>query len=214
MVDSALLDTWVKCQQDNCDGGFTFTSTTSPKKKYCSDECRVTQKRNIAMRIVHICALEECGVEYRSTAKVPKFCSHSCSAKFTNKLPYRRTSKKSKICPVCGEATTNPKYCSSRCSGDAKRTRTALLIEAWLRGEVAMSSKNMGLMDVARKFLYEQAGHKCTECGWAEVHPTTGKVPLCVDHVDGDWRNNFVSNLKVLCFNCHTLTPTFGALNR
>ena len=30
-------------------------------------------------------------------------------------------------------------------------------------------------------------------------------------HIDG---NNEESNLQLLCPNCHSLTPTFGALNK
>jgi hypothetical protein len=39
-------------------------------------------------------------------------------------------------------------------------------------------------------------------------------VPVEVEHIDGDWRNNRVENLKLLCPNCHALTATFRALNR
>ena len=50
--------------------------------------------------------------------------------------------------------------------------------------------------------------------GFAEVNPITGKVPLEIDHVDGDCYNNRPENLVVLCPNCHSLTPTFRALNK
>ena len=32
---------------------------------------------------------------------------------------------------------------------------------------------------------------------------------LAVDHVDGDWRNDRAENLRFLCPNCHSQTPTF-----
>jgi hypothetical protein len=64
-----------------------------------------------------------------------------------------------------------------------------------------------------RRYLLATQG-RCAHCGWAERHPVTGKLPLHVDHVDGDFRNNRPENLRLLCPNCHALTPTYGALNR
>jgi hypothetical protein len=60
----------------------------------------------------------------------------------------------------------------------------------------------------------ERFGEKCTRCGWGERHPLTGKVPVEVEHIDGNWRNNAPSNLTLLCPNCHSLTSTYRALNR
>ncbi len=34
-------------------------------------------------------------------------------------------------------------------------------------------------------------------------------LPLEVDHVDGDWRNNLPENLRLLCPNCHSATDTY-----
>lgn len=35
-------------------------------------------------------------------------------------------------------------------------------------------------------------------------------VPLQVDHIDGDFLNNLITNLKILCANCHMQTETWG----
>lgn len=34
-------------------------------------------------------------------------------------------------------------------------------------------------------------------------------LPLEVDHIDGDWRNNRIDNLRLLCPNCHSTTDTY-----
>lgn len=34
-------------------------------------------------------------------------------------------------------------------------------------------------------------------------------ILLEVDHIDGDWKNNSVENLRFLCPNCHSQTPNF-----
>jgi len=51
------------------------------------------------------------------------------------------------------------------------------------------------------------------KCSWEEINPTTGLVPIQLDHIDGDSDNNNLKNLRLLCPNCHSLTPTFGRLN-
>ncbi|MFD7918415.1 HNH endonuclease signature motif containing protein [Streptomyces sp. NPDC059740] len=49
---------------------------------------------------------------------------------------------------------------------------------------------------------------RCADCGigpaWRER-----PLPLEVDHIDGDWRNNLPSNLRFLCPNCHSATDTY-----
>jgi hypothetical protein len=40
-----------------------------------------------------------------------------------------------------------------------------------------------------------------------------GAIPLELDHVDGDRENNCLINLRLLCPNCHALTPTYRGRN-
>lgn len=57
-----------------------------------------------------------------------------------------------------------------------------------------------------RYYIKEDIGH-CQECGldsWRGV-----KIPLEVHHVDGNRKNNALSNLQVLCPNCHALTDNY-----
>ncbi|WP_406058630.1 HNH endonuclease [Streptomyces sp. NBC_01077] len=51
--------------------------------------------------------------------------------------------------------------------------------------------------------------HKqCAMCGNEAVW--RGRpLPLEVDHIDGDWRNNRIENLRFLCPNCHSTTDTY-----
>lgn len=64
-----------------------------------------------------------------------------------------------------------------------------------------------------KTFLRYVFDNRCTRCGWNEINPVTGKVPVEVEHIDGDWRNNAPENLTLLCPNCHSLTATYKALN-
>ena len=64
-----------------------------------------------------------------------------------------------------------------------------------------------------KRYLIKLHGEKCMECGWDKIHSVTKKVPIELEHIDGDSENRELTNLKLLCPNCHSLTPTYKALN-
>lgn len=49
---------------------------------------------------------------------------------------------------------------------------------------------------------------RCALCGIEPVW-LGEPLPLEVDHIDGDWRNNSAENLRFLCPNCHSTTDTY-----
>jgi hypothetical protein len=99
------------------------------------------------------------------------------------------------------------KYCSLRCQ---KRLAFRKIVDAIEAGSYSRRTVTRAL----RRYLIEKHGERCVRCGWRERHAITGKVPLEVEHIDGNWRNNHSSNLTLLCPNCHSLTPTYRGLNR
>lgn len=54
---------------------------------------------------------------------------------------------------------------------------------------------------------------RCELCRWAERAPD-GRVPVELDHVNGDRNDNRIENLRILCPNCHALQPTHRGLNQ
>ncbi|TSC75376.1 MAG: HNH endonuclease [Parcubacteria group bacterium Gr01-1014_30] len=46
----------------------------------------------------------------------------------------------------------------------------------------------------------------CEQCGWAQ-RTVNGYLPLELDHINGDRHDNRLENLRILCPNCHSLTP-------
>jgi HNH endonuclease len=62
---------------------------------------------------------------------------------------------------------------------------------------------------LARRLVQE--GHKrymCEGCGVGDTW-NGSKLTLELDHVDGDNSNHSLENLRFLCPNCHSQTPTF-----
>ena len=53
---------------------------------------------------------------------------------------------------------------------------------------------------------------KCTCCGNTEW--LSNPIPLELDHIDGNSENNSLTNLRLLCPNCHALTPTYRGKNK
>lgn len=52
----------------------------------------------------------------------------------------------------------------------------------------------------------------CEICGWAQK-AKDGRVPLELDHINGDRHDNRIKNLRILCPNCHSLQPTHRGRN-
>lgn len=54
---------------------------------------------------------------------------------------------------------------------------------------------------------------KCELCGWCEVS-VDGRIPVELDHINGDHSDNRLENLRILCPNCHSLQTTHRGLNK
>lgn len=110
-------------------------------------------------------------------------------------------------CIYCNKAivakNTYAKYCSNRCQAEYKfENETLSRVEAGL----VCTPKTL------RGYLIRTFGYQCSECKRTEWndHP----IPLDMDHRDGDHTNNFPANLRLLCLNCHGVTPTFKNKNK
>ena len=113
-------------------------------------------------------------------------------------------------CKYCNKKLTKRSsriYCSNKCQGTERRQEKNKLIEE------DPNNKSIG-QRALRRYLIDQNGAKCMECGWDKVNTTTGMCPIELEHIDGNSENNNLENLKLLCPNCHSLTPTYKALNK
>lgn len=145
------------------------------------------------------------------------FCSPTCSSRFNNQWdvddkPLKKCSQCKELFKPSGALGKKSKqnHCSKKCRGiyDSKK-----FINEWKCGKRNAMDCEGRLKRWIRKYLIEKAGNKCQQCGWCVANEYSGFVYLEVDHVDGDFENNTEENLRVLCRNCHSLTPTFMHLN-
>lgn len=143
------------------------------------------------------------------------FCSRTCSAKHNNRNKHTSLIP----CLTCNEffkprphgKKSKQKFCSQSCSAKYK---SISIIEDWKNGKVSgLDATNGTVSKTIRNYLLDKSNHKCSLCQWGKVNPYTNKVPLVIDHIDGNYLNNKESNLRVICWNCDSLGNTFGALN-
>ena len=76
-------------------------------------------------------------------------------------------------------------------------------IEEYTSNKVPMQSDKLKIRLINEGYL----DPRCDICGitrWLD-----GEVPLQLDHKDGNKDNNNLKNLRLLCPNCHALTPQY-----
>lgn len=150
----------------------------------------------------HEIICENCDKKFKSLiSENRKFCSQSCSATFNNK---RR--KDPKKCLNCDKilVTNNKTHCNHKCHKEHQRN---LIFNKIKNGDTSLDYRQY------KKYLIHIYGEKCMECGWCEVNPYSGTIPIELEHIDGDASNNSLDNLKLLCPNHHALTSTYKGLN-
>ena len=99
-------------------------------------------------------------------------------------------------------------YCDSKCQNEHKRN---IKIQAWLNGENAGRRGKTGTARWIKHYLIKIRGERC---GWSKRNEYTGNIPIELEHIDGNFTNNDIKNLILLCPNCHSLTSTYKGANK
>lgn len=114
-------------------------------------------------------------------------------------------------CINCNKEIKNRnKYCSIKCQKEYEYKEYIL---KWKNGEIDGMRGDYQISMYLKTYLFKKYNNKCARCGWGEVNKYTGNIPLEIEHIDGDYRNNQENNLTVLCPNCHSLTSTYKGAN-
>ncbi|MEU6117955.1 HNH endonuclease signature motif containing protein [Streptomyces sp. NPDC047117] len=96
-------------------------------------------------------------------------------------------------------------------SGADARQRRAR--EQLLRKEGPAQAPRVPARRLRRALLAHGTDERCALCG---IGPTwqNQPLPLEVDHINSDWRDNRLENLRFLCPNCHSTTDSYRGRNK
>ncbi len=119
------------------------------------------------------------------------------------------------ICLNCGKDIVGKnykkKYCNNQCQSDYQYKEWII---RWKNGQENGLKGEYGISNHLKRYLFEKFNNQCCKCGWGKINPYSNTIPLEIDHIDGDFRNNTEDNLRLLCPNCHSLTKTYKGANK
>ena len=98
------------------------------------------------------------------------------------------------------------RFCSKNC---AKKYSLNLKNKITLERLNAGLCKNVTSSKIAAFLLkHKIKANKCEICGLSEWNGKALVIQL--HHIDGNKHNNVLSNLQMLCPNCHSITDSYG----
>lgn len=109
-------------------------------------------------------------------------------------IPKQQAKIKTRTCVVCNRTFQNFHQYGGHIGHAHKRTFESYVQDASRKG-----------------ILLSEQGNKCSVCGLSEWMGK--KIPIEIDHIDGNPENNKRENCRLICPNCHAQTDTYKGRN-
>jgi len=143
-----------------------------------------------------------------------RFCSKRCACAFATRNKREQiniaVSDKLKGRKVGGQGFKtgyDPNRGITGPSAEVVKAKISESVQAYFREKIASTPFDELSRREKKKTVLAEQGGVCLRCGLSEWlgEPLT----LELDHADGNHSNNARPNLRVLCPNCHSQTPTY-----
>ena len=145
----------------------------------------------------------QCGTRISFEKRENTYCNSSCKAKQLNVTRKTKNAREIRLCSCGNKPSGYNLYCDP-CI-DVGRNHDFHRV---------MSSIGAKSDKARRAYLLRTRPHQCQYPGCGITTWLGQPVPLEMDHTDGDSDNNTEENLRLLCPNCHALTPTHKGKNK
>lgn len=204
------LNKIVKCEF--CGKEFHFKdhpSNNHNHHNFCSDQCRHNYVNSFSKGKIKIVPCKKCGKQlivniHTNTNVLCEECKYKYRYKYEPKLIGQ--------CLFCHKKIKNgSRFCNNTCKNEYNYI---IKIKEWKQGKFDGITGKDATSRIIKRYILEKYDHKCAICGWCQINPVTNHSPLQLHHIDGNYRNNNEDNLILLCPNCHSITPTYGSLNK
>lgn len=155
---------------------------------------------------------KKCGISFEPTKGLVNFCSLECrNSRTWSEEDKDKKSNSAKNSEKVKEANKLKTFTKLNLSKDEwqkiidKRTKT-------INNKILITPYNELSFERLRKRIILEQNCKCNKC---QLDEWLGeKLPLELEHKDGNHFNNSRENIEMLCPNCHALTDTWRGRNK